>query len=118
MDKKDKKKDIGKIRIKKEVISAIVSNCIKEIEYIRVGSDGIKDELKKVFSRKHFHKGIKVEIKNNRVKIYINAIVNYRQPIQTIAGELQSKIKIEVEQMSGLIVDKVDIIIRDLGNNK
>jgi len=117
MTKKRKNKDIGNIRIKEEVISAIVSSALKEFKEIaRVGSS-FAGGIKQVLSRKDIHKGIKVEIENNSVKIDISIIAKYGCSIHEVAKNLQYNVKDEVEKMTGLKVKKVNIIVQNLSTD-
>ena len=107
-------KDIGKIRIKSEVISAIVASVIKDLDgAIELGTS-FTDGIKQVLSKKSTRKGIRVEIRDNSVKIYVSIIIKQGNFIHEVSKNLQHRIKDEVEKTSGLKVKGVDIIVQNL----
>jgi len=108
------KKDIGKIRIKGEVISAIIASAVKDLEDVMELGTSFTDGIKQVLSKKSTYKGIKVEIKDNSVKIYVSIIIKQGCFIYEVSKNLQHKIKDEVEKTSGLKVKSVDIIVQNL----
>lgn len=119
-DRKEKKdKKIGEVRIKAEVIAALVSSCVREFEEVKALGSSFAEGIKQVLSKKRTHRGIKVEIENNSATIYISVVMKYGESIQEITRSLQYRVKEEIERMSGVKVNKVNVVVESLSyNNK
>lgn len=101
----------GDIKISDEVIATIASVATKEIEGISGLSLSIAGEIASKFVKKNLSKAIKVSSDDGNLTIDISLIVKYGIRIPDISWEVQENVKKSVESMSGLKVDKVNIII-------
>lgn len=75
---------------------------------------GFIASLKDVIGGEHVGQGVKVEFGNEnteRVNITVYPIVYYGQILPEIAWDIQEKVKVDVENFTGLIVDSVDVQI-------
>jgi len=97
------------IKISEEVIITIASVSVSEIEGVSGTGMGIVEGIAKMFSKKPSNGGIKVSISENNVIIDINVIMNYGVRIPEVAWNIQEAVKKEVELMTGLIVEKVNV---------
>ncbi|MCX7014664.1 MAG: Asp23/Gls24 family envelope stress response protein [Candidatus Sumerlaeota bacterium] len=104
--------NLGDIKIQNEVVATIASIATAEVEGI-VSLSG-KRFLDPLRSQKGPDKGIKVEVEENRAKITVDIKVVYGNVIYDTAHRLQQRIKNAVEQMTGLIVDSVEVNVRDI----
>lgn len=106
-------KQLGDIRIENSVVATIAAIAAQEVE--GVASMGGKFSLSEMLGRKDADRGVKVEIEeNSRVTIYVDVKIEYGFNMYDAAHELQRKIKNSVEQMTGLAVEKVNIIINGI----
>ena len=64
--------------------------------------------------RKDINKGVKVELKDKTVNLEISLVVNIDSSLIEVAKEVQRKVKRVVEDKTGMTVNKVDIIVRDV----
>ena len=101
----------GDIKISDEVIATIASVATKEIEGISGLSLSIAGEIASKFVKKNLSKAIKVSSDDGNLTIDISVIVKYGIRIPDISWEVQENVKKSVESMSGLNVEKVNIII-------
>lgn len=113
------KEGIGEIRISSEVVSIIASNAALDVPGIASMSGGIAGNISQVLGRKNPFKGIKVDITENRdVNIDLHIVVDYGVRIPDVAWKLQERIKNDVEQMTGLHVDEINIHVQGVNFEK
>jgi len=101
----------GNIKISDEVIATIVTVATKEVSGISGLSLSLTDEITSRFVKKNSSKAIKIVTGENGVTIDIDVVVNYGVRIPDVAWEVQETVKKSVESMSGLAVDKINVIV-------
>ncbi|MBE7054145.1 MAG: Asp23/Gls24 family envelope stress response protein [Ruminococcaceae bacterium] len=112
MDKSfEASKSAGNIKISEEVVATISEIAIKEINGICGTSSSLAGELKQKFVKKSYGKGIKVVFNEKSVTIDVSLVIKFGVRIPEVAWEAQENIKREVESMTGLEVDKINIHI-------
>ena len=104
----------GNIKISDEVIATIVTVATKEVSGISGLSLSLTDEITSRFVKKNSTKAIKINNSDNVVSIDISIVVNYGIRIPDVAWEVQENVKKSVESMSGLIVDKINVIVSSI----
>ena len=104
----------GQVKISEDVISIIASIAASEIEGVNATASGFVDGLSSLFSKKNYTKGIKVEMKENDASIDMNITVDYGFKIQDVAIKVQEKVKREVENMTGLNIKSVSVIVQNV----
>lgn len=113
------KEGMGEIRISSDVVSIIASNAALEVEGIASFGGGIAGNLSQVLGRKNPYKGVKVEITENReVNIDLHIVVEYGVRIPDVAWKLQERIKQNVEQMTGLHVEEINVHVQGVNFEK
>lgn len=101
------------INISDEVVTTIAGIAIADIDGVAEMAGGIAGGLSEVLSgKKNLSKGIKAEIEGNNVKIDVNIIVNYGVRIPDVAFDIQNKVKNNVENMTGLRVEEVNVHVQ------
>ncbi|MBM3335167.1 Asp23/Gls24 family envelope stress response protein [Candidatus Sumerlaeota bacterium] len=103
---------LGDIKISNEVVGAIASTAAAEVEGI-VGLVG-KFSLGEMLGRRDVGKGVLVSIDNNRVKIQVEVNAQYGVSIYDACHRLQRRVKNAVEEMTGLVVDRVNVDVRGI----
>lgn len=98
----------GNIKISDEVISTIAAVAVSEIEGANT-MGGTFGGLVEKFSKKNYTKGIKVTSNEGLITIDVNIVVDFGVKIHEVAWNVQNNVKKSVELMSGLEVDKVNI---------
>ena len=99
----------GTIKISDEVIETIASVAIAEIKGVCSTGVGFVDGIAKRFTKKPVTSGIKATISETNASVDINIVVNYGVRIPEVAWEVQDAVKKEIELMTGLTVDKVNV---------
>ena len=103
---------LGDIKIENEVVGTIASMAATDVEGIvsLVGKFSIGEML----GRKDADKGVLVKIDGSRVVITVEVNVEYGVNIYDACHRLQRKIKDTVEEMTGLLVERVDVSVRGI----
>ena len=102
----------GNVKISDEVISTIAAIAVSEVECAQVSGNAITDIVEK-FSKKNYSKGIKIT-RGELLVIDVNITVEFGTKIHDIAHIIQTNVKKNVELMSGLEVDKVNIHVNGI----
>lgn len=102
----------GNIKISDEVICTIAAIAVSEIDGAEVSGNAISDIVEK-FGKKNYSKGIKI-IKGDLMTIDINITIKFGLKIYEIAHAIQENVKKNVELMSGLAVDKVNVHVNGI----
>ncbi|MGB9857069.1 MAG: Asp23/Gls24 family envelope stress response protein [Dictyoglomaceae bacterium] len=102
----------GSVKISKEVISIIAGIAAQEVKGVSRVGDNLPSTFEKLVSGIPIGRGIKVEIKDKDVYIFIPIYVlpNYFFP--EVSREVQNHVKEVVESMTGLNVQEVNILIK------
>lgn len=113
------KEEMGEIRISSEVVSIIASNAALEVEGVASLGGSLAGNISQVLGRKNPFKGIKVEVAENRnVNIDLHIIVEYGARIPDVAWKIQERIKQNVELMTGLHVEEINIHVQGVSFDK
>ncbi len=95
--------DTGKISISRDVIATIAGLAAAEVE-------GIAPPKGEEFPRgEGARRLVEVQLTDGHVRVAIKVAVIYGHPIGEVAQALQEKIKEEIEKMTALPVDGVDV---------
>ncbi len=105
----------GTIKISDEVVAIIAGLATSEVSGVYSMSGGIAGGIAEFLGgRKNATKGIKVDIKDDKAVIDIHITVLYGVKIPEVAWEIQEKVKSNVETMTGLEVQKVNIHVEGI----
>ncbi len=103
---------LGDIKIQNDVVATIAGIAMSEVEGVATLAG--KRFLDPLRTQKAPDKGVRVEIVENRARITIEVKVIYGNVIYDTAHRLQQRVKNAVEQMTGLVVENIDVNIRDI----
>ena len=98
------------LKISEDVIAKIVEisvTDIKEVKEIRKAGFDIAGLLMKNENRSD----IDVNVNGDSVEIYLGVTVDFNCKVKNIAEKIQQKIKDEVQNMTGIIVTRVNVNI-------
>ena len=104
-------KSTGNIKISEEVIATITEIAVKEIKGVCGTSSSLAGEIKQKLGKKSYGKGVKVTFDEETVVIDVSLVVEFGVRIQEVAWEVQGNVKKQVESMTSLSVDKVNVHI-------
>jgi len=99
----------GNIKISEEVIVTIASVAVSEISGVSSTGSGFVDGITRRFTKKPSTSGIKATVGEKSVTVDINIVVEYGVRIPEVAWNVQDAIKKEVELMTGLKAEKVNV---------
>ncbi len=112
MDKNNEAlKTTGNIKISEEVVATITEIAAKEINGVCATSSSLAGEIKHKLGKKAYGKGVKVTLDEETVVIDISLIVKFGIRIPEVAWEVQENVKKQVESMTGLSVEKINVHI-------
>jgi uncharacterized alkaline shock family protein YloU len=95
--------DEGKVSISRDVIATIAGLAAAEVE-------GIAPPKGEAFPRgEAARKLVETHLADGRVRIAIKVSVIYGHPVHEVAQKLQERIKEEIEKMTALPVEAVDV---------
>jgi uncharacterized alkaline shock family protein YloU len=102
--------DTGSVGISKDVVTAIAGIAISEVDGIanlRAGDS--------VFRRgEGMKRFVDTTIEGDIVTVTVRITVLYGNPIHKVAKQVQTRIKAEIERMTGLRVDSVNVDVQRL----
>lgn len=109
--------DGGTITYANEVIAIISGIAAGEVEGIAgmVTAGGLGEIISK---NRNITRGVKVEVGTEEVSVDLYTIVEYGQPIQKVATEVQENVRKSIESMTGLHVVRVDVHVQGVSFEK
>lgn len=111
--------NVGNVKISVDVVSTIAGIATTELDGVAgMYSSFAGGIAEKLGARKNPTKGVKVDMGEDAVSIDLYIVVDYGVRIPELAWEIQENVKNNVETMTGLPVDKVNIHIEGVSFEK
>ncbi len=105
--------DLGDVKISDEVMAICAINAIMHTEGVAELSGGIGDSISENILGKESHsKGVKVSQDEDGISFDVYVIIKYGFKIPTVAWDIQSNVKREVESMTDRSVLAVNIHVQ------
>ena len=108
---RDRSTDLGVVRINNEAITTIASIAAMEVKGVHKIGGGFKRTLGEFFLKRSGTGGVRISAKDNEIKLAVSIVVNYGIDIPRVADGVQDSVKHAVENMTGLIMSEVDVIV-------
>ncbi len=103
---------VGNVRISADVVSTIAGIATTELEGVAgMYSSFAGGIAEKLGAKKNPSKGVKIDMTEETVSIDLYIVVDYGVRIPELSWEIQENVKNNVETMTGLTVEKVNIHI-------
>ena len=102
----------GSINISDDVIAAITTNALSEMEGIAAFSNTAGGELSELIGKKPVTKGIHVSFEENAVSIDVTVMVRYGKSITDICKKAQDTGAVAVDSITGV---KLQVNVRVAG---
>ncbi len=119
MLEKDKKTELGVIKIHNNVIAQIAIIASKEVGgVVDIERGFVSNFLESIFGKSVFNSGVNVETFENDVKINISVVVEYGSSIPLVATRVQESVKSAIEKMSGLSLIEVNVNVKEVKSIK
>lgn len=100
----------GSIMISEDVISAIVSHAVSEVDGIIGLSTKPGADIAEIIGKKNWGKGMKIVIgENDELYIDCNVVVNYGNSVVAVAKAVQEAVTAALESMTGVKVASVNV---------
>ncbi len=101
------------IQIANEVIASIAGLAAAEVDGVAGMAGGLSGGISEMLGKRGGpSKGVKLEVEGNQVALDLYVVVRYGGKIPEIAGQLQEKVKIQIETMTGLVVSHVNVHVQ------
>lgn len=104
----------GKIKISDDVIAILAGSAALEC-YGLVGMASrqqFKDGIAELLGRDNLRRGVEVRREQEQLHIDLHIIVGYGMKISEVAYNVQTKVKYMLNEVAGLHVDTVNIIVQ------
>lgn len=109
--------DRGEVIIADEVIAVITGLAAMEVEGVASMAGNATKELISKLGIKSLSKGVSVEVRDNVVVIDATVNLKYGYNIKAVSQKVQEKIKMAVENMTGLTVAGVNVRVAGIEVN-
>ena len=115
MDKNYENDYTGDIKISDEVIATLAAKAAKEIEGIAGMTGGLVGNITAaVLGKRDSSKGIDVEMKDGLATVTLHVKVKYGVKIPEVAWRVQENVKLIIESVAGLTVEKVNVSVEGI----
>ena len=103
---------VGEVQIADEVVAAIAGLAANEVKGVSTPAGTVTSDLAgKLGSKKNLSKGVKVLVNPDAVSVDMALTLDYGYGIPETAKQVQEKVKLAIENMTGLQVKEVNIRI-------
>ncbi|MBE6013880.1 MAG: Asp23/Gls24 family envelope stress response protein [Lachnospiraceae bacterium] len=104
--------ELGEITINPDVVAAYAGSVAVEcFGIVGMAAVNAKDGLVKLLKRDSMTHGISVKIEDNKIKLAFHIIIAYGVSISTVADNLMENVKYQVEEFTGMTVEKINIYV-------
>ena len=107
----DIEREMGSLKIDNDVLGTIAGTVAHQVPGVHRVVRGLVGGLAQLI-RERPNAGIKVIVGEGEVRFELSVIVNYGVNIPEVTHEVQKQIREQVQEMSGLKVSQVDVIVR------
>ena len=102
----------GKVLIDTDVIAIYAGSVAVEcFGIVGMAAVNVKDGLVKLLKRDYLNHGINVSLKDNKIRLDFHVIVSYGVSISTVSDNLISTVKYQVEEFTGMKIEKINIFV-------
>ena len=108
---KIKESEIGEVKVADEVIAIIAGLAATEVDGVSSMAGNITNELVSKLGMKNLSKGVRIEISEDSVEIYLALNISYGYSIPEVSQKVQERVKTAVETMTGLSVAALNVKI-------
>lgn len=107
--------DIGTIYIENNVIANIAGIAAMEsYGIVGMASKNAADGIFELLKFDHLSKGVTVNTENNSLTIQLHVILEFGVRISTVGQNIIDRVKFSVEQLTGLEVDDIEVLVEGI----
>ena len=105
---------MGQVQISNEVITIIAGLAATETKGVASMGGNITNELVSRLGVKNLARGVKVSVEDGKVDVDLTLNLDYGYSVPKTSQKVQEKVKAAIENMTGLIVENVNIKIANV----
>ena len=109
---------LGEVKIADEVVAVIAGLATTETEGVASMAGDISGDIISRLGMKRIVKGVKVEVIENHVIVDVAVNVFYDTNIPSVSQKIQDKVKLAIENMTGLEVIEVNVKVIGIQREK
>ena len=110
-----KKTDFGVVRIHNKVIGSVSSFAALEVKGVLNMAGPTLRNIADLFKKEIISKGVMISFgDNSEIDITLFIVAEYGSNIPYISGLVQENVKKKVEELTGLVVNEVDVNVYDV----
>jgi hypothetical protein len=109
---------LGEVKIADEVVAVIAGLATTETEGVASMAGDISGDIISRLGMKRLVKGVKVEVIENHVIVDVAVNVFYDTNIPSVSQKIQDKVKLAIENMTGLEVIEVNVKVIGIQREK
>ena len=107
--------EYGLISIDNNVIARLAGiSAMESYGIVGMASKDATDGLFQLLKWDHLTKGIKVYSKDNTLTIDLHVILEYGIKISVVAKNIMDRVKFNVENLTGMTVDKINVYVEGI----
>ena len=104
--------NLGKVVIDQDVIATYAGSVAVEcFGIVGMAAVNVKDGLVKLLKKDYLNHGISVSIIDNKITLDFHVIVVYGVSISTVSDNLISTVKYQVQEFTGMEIEKINIFV-------
>lgn len=103
----------GKLRVANSVVKKIIEETIKDIDGV-ASLEPLPLNFTQFILRPDQDESIKIKMIGETISITIGICVYMGKPVKSICEEIQNQVKSAVQDMTGLTVSKLDILVNNV----
>lgn len=103
--------NFGSVKIADDVVAMIAGLAATEVDGVAAMAGNITNELMSKVGVRNLKKGVRVEVIDNVVGVDLALMMEYGYNIPAASQKVQEKVKVAIENMTGLEVSEVNIRI-------
>lgn len=105
-------KDDEEVVISDDVVAVIASKAAMSLDCVHSMSSSVAGNIVEMFGVNNPTKGVTVKMSEGNVIIDVYVVVSYGRKFSDIAWDIQETVKSTVEDMTGIIVESVNVHVQ------
>ena len=107
--------NLGTIQIEPAVLAQIAGvSAMESYGIVGMASKNAADGIFQLLRFENLSKGIEVDVDETSINIKLHVILEYGVRISTVGENIIDRVRFNVEQMTGLTVDNIEILVEGI----
>lgn len=117
-EREEKREDDEQVVISDDVVASIASKAATALDCVHGMSSSVAGDIVELLGVNNPTKGVTVKMSDGNVVIDVYVIVCYGRKFSDIAWDIQETVKTTVENMTGIIVESVNVHVQGVSFEK